>query len=98
MPTTKELLKENTELIQKNYDYTKRIHALEIRLTNCEDTVTKLCERVLSLESKIEEMQTIINVQQREIVDLQLMTRNQQQEIVTLRKQVNDLIGLGKKK
>lgn len=70
MPTAKELMKENADLIGRYYDMSRR-------LDKCEKECTSLREDVRQLSE---------------------MIRNQQKEINLLRQQVNDLMGLGKKK
>jgi predicted nuclease with TOPRIM domain len=72
-----ELLKENTDLIQKNYDFATEIHELKLGLIACEkrvsileDAVAKLTEIVLSQEARIQNLEGTILLMQKQIDEM----------------------------
>lgn len=77
MKTMEELVKENTKLIQDNYNFATEIHeckrkiiALENRMDTLSDMVSKLQEIVMIQEQKITKLEEVITILQKQINEL----------------------------
>lgn len=67
MPTTKELIKENIDLLNQNYDFAKKLNACERRQIELDNRVSILEALIKTLQSQVVNLQQTIESQQRQI-------------------------------